>query len=467
MEYKEEKVAGSMMVSATCNLNCEYCYIGKNDSLGSIDKEIIKEFEEKGVTNLLKDAYDKGLERLGLWGSETTLYLEYFNDEIFEILEYFDKLGHIFISSNFYDKKGVQKLVNLISEINSNLDDRSFEIRVQTSIDGDPRINDETRKTLSGKGSTDNILENLEFLVKEVSKMNLKDNFVIKHSFKSTLNIYRMKTLVNNDEYFLNYFRFFDSLGDIFTSFNLPDNFKWSLESGHPTLVSPGNSDVEGGKLYALYIKKIRELIIKNEDENTFKYLKIKFLLPYIGRLKEVEKEFVISREQNRAFACSASGRGYSLGVNGESHLCHRTYLHNHKNYKDLLAQTMSSYKQGRYERFVDYFIVDKDNSEEFARQMYGINSYRDFAQLRFNNIYSNLKILAMSGQAHYKYLDDEELSKLTTKFLMKVANCVVENFMETGTFHAIPMQQIKIWANGAVQELIESYNELKDRGIL
>lgn len=461
------KVRGDILVAASCNLNCEYCYIGKNNSLKDIDEKIIKEWEEKGVLNKLKENYSEDLKSLDFWGSETTLYLEYIIDEIPQILNHFKKLNRLFLSSNFYAEAGAKKLVDLVKTINESTD-REIELGIQTSIDGPHWINDKTRPSSSGKGSTDNIINNLEVMVEGISKIDLRNNFTVKNSFKPTVDIGYVKKLLEDDK-LKEYYIFFDNMNNIYKKYKdeLNKTFTWRISSGMPTIVMPGEYTSEDGKIYKEYIKKNKELILEDEKEKITKVFNMKTILPYVSQLKRVMYSNETYQRQNRAFACGASSYGFSLGLERNSHICHRTFMQESKEYEELMTQDMDHYQKGRRKLYNDNFIVDLNNEKAVLNQRYVINNVRDFGQLKINQIYATIKTLSKAGQADPVYLEDDELTKLASKFLMRIAICSIDNYLNTGSFHLIPVQIAKLWCNGGLQELLKGYFELKERGIL
>lgn len=465
-----DKASGSLMMSAECPLDCEYCYIGKNSSLGEVDQKIIDEFKNKGILNKLKESYDDELERLGLWGSEPTLYLQYFNKDIEGILKHFTGLGSIMISSNFYLRNSAEKLVDLVKEINDNLDDRKFELDIQTSIDGPPEWTDKTRKSRDGGPTTDSIIENLEYMVREISKLDLKSNFIVKSKFKSTVQMRFFRQMAEDNDKLIRYFKFFDKLWSVYGQFkeDLDSNFKSSVTSGAPTLVAPGEYTVDDGKVFAEYIDDIKNLIIRNRKDRIIKHFNLLAGLPYMGELVDALRKDVV-REQNQAFSCGASARGFSIGIDNEGHICHRVYLHNQDEYFDLMLADKDKYEAGRLKKFRENLVVDDIHEEpqEFLRQQYAIKGWRDFAQQRYNFNYATIKFLSKIGQADSIYREDDEMAKLASRFLMRVPLCVVESILQTGSFHLTPMQGIKLWTNGALTSLIEARRELIERGIL
>lgn len=465
-----ENVSGTLLMSAECNLDCEYCYIGKNNTLGDIDQKILDEFKNKGVFNKVKEVYDKNLERLELWGSEPTLYLEHFIEDVPDILNYFTNLSTISISSNFYAELSPRKLANLAETINENIDGRQLDLRIQVSIDGPPEWTDETRPSRDGGATTENIIKNLGYLIEEVAKLDLKSNLTIDTYFKSTVQMRFFREMAEDNDKLIKYFKFFDDVWHVYGEHkeDIDSNFTFNVSSASPTLVVPGKYTVDDGKVFAKYIRDIRKLIVRDHEEGIFDHFNIKAALPYQSRLLDVLRRGG-EREQNRSFACGASGRGFSLGVDKEGHVCHRVYLIGQDDYFDIVAEDVDTYKKGRLDMFRKNMIVDnvEEQPRDLLKQQYVIKGFRDFAQQRFSYNYANVKFLSKIGQANSEYREDDEKAKLAAKFLLKVPLCVIESYHQTGSFHLMPIQGMKLWINGALTELIESRKELVERGII
>jgi sulfatase maturation enzyme AslB (radical SAM superfamily) len=469
VEYPGDLAAGELMMSARCNLRCTYCYISKgNDPLAKIDDEIVKEFKEKGILRKLRDTYgDKDLERLGLWGAEPTLHLEYLTNEIKDIINFYDNFIELSISSNFYAKTSVDKILNLIKEVCDSVNDRKFSISVQTSIDGPPRINDESRVDANGKGSTQNVIDNLKYMLDELEGKDINPKVEIRNNFKATVGMKYIREMAKDIDNLYDYFKFFDLLGDEYEKRDLPDNFKWCVTTGMPTLVIPGEYTAEDGEYYAEFLEQIRQLSYGNMKDHLFNHFRLPPSVPYMNNLIDMYYKDRPLREQNRAFACGASGRGFANGLNTTAHICHRAYFLEEKKYAEIVEGPKDKYARGILEIYRHNHIVDKANTMDFIRQRYNINAYRDFALLNTNYIYASIKSLALCGQARHEYLEDDELCKFASIFINRQMNCVMEAILQTGTFHFTPMQEIKLWVNGAFQKLIDIYNEYYERGLL
>jgi len=274
-------------------------------------------------------------------------------------------------------------------------------------------------------------------------------------------------------EELINYIKFFDQdMWAIYDQYkdDLSDSFHFSVTSGAPTLVVPGEYTAQDGKKLAQYIKNVKEIAIENQKKNNIStHFRVHRAIPGLRSVKMAERHNKSYRLQNRGFSCSMGGKGFALGTGNESHPCHRDFLLSKDDYMELMKETNDEYKMGLLKQYRNNMIVDdkQENEYEYLRQRYVVQGWRDFAQLRFSYNYANLKFMAKIGQARGEYLEKDDMAKLLSKFLLKENLCAVENIENTGSYYLKPMVATKLWANGAFKELIKSRNELVERGII
>ena len=64
---------------------------------------------------------------------------------------------------------------------------------------------------------------------------------------------------------------------------------------------------------------------------------------------------------------------------------------------------------------------------------------------------------LVLVGQGDKELIEDEGLFELFAIFLLTGMNCPMENLLNTGSINLIPVSLIRLWANGAFAEVINS----------
>lgn len=451
--HPERLINASLFFSGKCGLSCSYCYIGKGKSMASIDQSIQEDFKNRGIANILKENYDKDLEDLSLWGAETTENLGFLIDQLEDVLESFPKLSRILISSNFYKQKSVDLLIDLVNKTEQVLDEkRDFLIDIQCSIDGPSWISDISRQTASGKGVTDVISKNIGKLIEEVSSLPLK-NLRVDFKFKSTVDMSAITHMVNNDDLFLGYWQFFDSFGEKIRSGS--KQFRFRANTCSPTVIIPGDYTYGDALVWSKYLEKC---VQHSKENNPYKYINNKNITPYMGTVSRVLLDSDTVRNQNQAFSCGASAYGYALGTGRRAHVCHRSFFLEDDNYMKFSEETKDKYEVGREKLYRNKFMQSRDNKEAFLRQQYVTYGQRDFMQSKYSYIMTSLFHLARYGQADEDYIWDEEYRKLTSLFILGGADCIMEGYFMTGSFHMIPQEIIKLWGGGAVKVLAKEY---------
>ena len=138
----------TLVTSAGCNLNCEYCLIAQNknsrENSENIQLNTIKALQDgsflKNVSEDLK--YFKiprtNIKEIGFWGQEPTLTIKYFTQNIKDWLTAFPSLYRISFSTNGMDFG--EDLFEFLKGIDENTN-KPFEVRIQVSYDGEYSTN--------------------------------------------------------------------------------------------------------------------------------------------------------------------------------------------------------------------------------------------------------------------------------------------------------------------------------------
>lgn len=155
VEYYLESMLSRIYLQVTqnCNLRCNYCvYSGNYKNRTHSDKVMDFEMAKKAVDYLVKHSYDSFEYTVGFYGGEPLLEFEL----IKKVISY--------IKSNYSNKKFVYTITTngtlLSSEITNYLVKNDF--RLVISLDGHKECQDTNRKFISGKGTFDIIIKNLE-----------------------------------------------------------------------------------------------------------------------------------------------------------------------------------------------------------------------------------------------------------------------------------------------------------------
>lgn len=430
-------VATEQFSSATCNLKCKYCYIPKTGLMKSLQKEAVEKLENKSWLDSLEEVYGKDLEYFGLWGTEPTLTLD--KVPLFDLLDRFPKLKEISFSTNLMTNPNI--IVGFITGLETVLwDDRKIKFKPQISLDGPAFITDINRV----KGAATKIPDNLFNIARALSKLTL-DHVNVEFRMKSTLTMDNIRTLNSHPGRIKEYFDYFDTIERTFSKLNKNEKVKF-INSCAPTLCVPGKYTSENGKELARFFKKLREM----------KYPNI-----YSFRLDRLFKYQNELSSKPSMFTCSGGDSNLGAGIKGDIHICHRSFFFNHPEYiESILSQEdidnwdVSLFQRDRIDLVKDRFIVDTSDEKEKARFFYVMRNYHDFWRLRISYVVAILKELVLAGQASKCYLD-EKLATLFAIFVNTGLSCPSENILNTGCVHFTPVSLLRLFGNGAFEELL------------
>lgn len=152
-----------LTTTALCNLGCTYCFEGvKTDKRRLDDKvEIVKQrIHEMLDSNWFQEEF--GLLNISFWGGEPTLNNQFVIDIMQEFQNNPDIDFHIY--TNAYNRKRLDDILDSVD---------TSKLRIQVSWDG-VDLSNKFRITHSGRGSSQQVLENLEHLVKRGVNVSLK-----------------------------------------------------------------------------------------------------------------------------------------------------------------------------------------------------------------------------------------------------------------------------------------------------
>ena len=190
-------LAVTFIPTYNCNLRCPYCYEGQSKSEKKIAMEEIDSvllFIENRINECREDIPIRVLD-IQLYGGEPLLCKK-------ELVYFCDRVSHI------AEKEGIKTQFSMVSNLTLLDDDiinliRQNDIYVQVSIDGNKTEHDKRRIWANGKGSFDQIINNLERLL----AAGLKKNVIIRlnsdlGSIQELCSQFRSLTKYSSDIYF-------------------------------------------------------------------------------------------------------------------------------------------------------------------------------------------------------------------------------------------------------------------------
>jgi len=428
-------VAAELFSAAKCNMNCNYCYIEKNEENEEINNQIVESMKDGTFIKDLKKVYGEELKNIGLWGTEPTMNMDVFTEYLLpELFNSFPKLNEISFSTNmlqYYDK-----IVKMIEKVQKECcDNQTFYVSVQLSDDG-LHFTDLNRYN----GASSKIIKNTKKLINELDNILITDKVKVSFSIKPTLSMENITELVEAPDKVFEWYRYFEE--QYFTYFNQINNKNLSFVTKvSPTFVLPDNYNKQDGEKCKIFFNNIFEL----SKSNKLQYMRGS-LNGYINVLSKIIKNASQITYSPYIFTCSAGDTQRGLGINSSTSLCHRAFYiegecFRNKNFNSPL------------ERFIFY----PDNLDEKKRVDYISRGYHDFMLLKFHLLQNIIKELIIEEEIERDIIKKEYMDIFTLFILVKF-HCVADNLLYSSSAHLPVYNLIKLWGNGAFKELLKDY---------
>jgi len=453
---KNRLLAAEIFSSAICPLDCKYCYIPKTDAMKNLQKKIIEKLKNKEFINDLEKFYGDNLQHLAMWGAEPTLTLSYIGDAIPDLVQKFPKLSSFSFSTSLMTNTDI--ILNFIKTLSAI--GRKAEFKCQISLDGPAYITDVNRIAGAAKKAPENFYDITEKL-NDINLGQLRINF---HT-KSTFTMDNIRYLNKNKDKIKEYFDYFEAIYLKQKEINKNKNVTFT-PSSIPTLTVPGKYTTEDGKELAIFFKNLRELARENRELHYWTHIRGS-LNSYVYRLTRIFKYQNELASKACTFTCSGGDSDFGLGVNNDIRICHRMFFLNNEEYiNSILTEEnienwdVSLLNKGNLDLINKNYNMDTGNEKDWPRVLYILRNYHDFVQLRTAYIKAMVTELALCGQSDKIYLRSKSLPILLSAFLNTAMACHTENLLNTGVIYFTPVSIIRLFSNGAFQEILKDFHE-------
>lgn len=439
-------VAAEQFSSGKCPLQCKYCYVPKTSLMTSLHEEIVKKLESKSCFDSLEKVYGKNIEYFELWGTEPTLTLS--KIPLSGLLNRFPKLKEMGFSTNLMTSPKILSTFILNLDRECTMLKRQIRFKPQISLDGPAFITDINR----AKGAAERIPKNFIQIIETLNKHKLK-SIEVEFRMKSTLTMENIEFLNDKTTKIKEYFDYFNKIEEAFKKTNKDKGIQFN-NSCAPSMCVPGKYTTADGKKLAVFFRHLRKMNYPNT---------------YLFRLNRLFKFQDELSNKPRMFTCSGGDSNLGLGIKNDIHLCHRTFFLNYPEYiKSILSQDIdnwdvSLFEQAKINYINEKFIVDANDEKEKARFFYIMRNYHDFWRFRIGHVVTMLKELVLAKQASKCYLN-KELATLFAIFANTGLSCPMENILNTGALYFTPVSVLRLFANGAFEELVRHKYELSKR---
>jgi len=426
--------AAEILTTGFCPLNCRYCYIPKTSVMKDLHREIVQKLKDSTYLNNLEKVAGNKIHCLAFWGTEPALTLDVIKDKLPEIHQRFPELETISFSTSMMFPEPIRDFAGALSKYNIKLD-------VQVSLDGPAFIADKNRF----KGASKKIPQNFFKLVSGLQKLPLKISF----SWKSTFTLENIREMSKNSK-IDEFFSYFEKINKKFRKINKNSNINLTEESYCPTLAVPGKYTSEDGKNFAIFLNKLHQ---KN------------YHTTYTGRLSRIVEFQDELGSKKRMFTCS--GGDSQIGVGSRFHICHRSFYLDDKRYvKSVLEQSgienwdVSLFKKGSIDLLRKWYISETGNKKEETRFRYIMRNYHDFWRFQIAYVKAMMIELALANQAEKRFLENDDYLTLFALFVNTGLSCPMEAVLNTGCIYLTPISLLRMFGNGAFQEIFKDFQK-------
>lgn len=403
-----------------------------------IHQQIIRSLKDGSYIENLKRVYDgRSLESIGFWGTEPTLTTDIIASQIPQLVEAFPKLKEITFSTSLMFVEPIERFIRALNGYDIRLE-------VQISIDGPAFITDKNR----AKGVAKKVPENFSRLLSLIQDTKTRVGF----RWKTTLTIQNLQDMNADTSKMDKYYEYFEDLYRRFSKINQNERIVLQTRESLPTMTVPGRYTSEDGRIFAQFLRNLHQKGYKSSY--TFRLNRILNFWDELGTKKSM-------------FSCSGGDSNAGIGKN--LHICHRSfYLDEDEYVNSILKQQgiknwdVSHFERGLINLVRDFYIVDIADKADLSRFLYVMRNYHDFWSLQLSYIRAMMMELALVNQVSKEYFDSEALCTLFTLFGASALSCPIEQILNTGVIHYVPLSMIRLWGNGAFEELLNDTTRRK-----
>jgi len=150
---------------------------------------------------------------------------------------------------------------------------------------------------------------------------------------------------------------------------------------------------------------------------------------------------------KHKMFTCSAGDSQYCLGRDGTVHLCHYTFFYPYQEYWDeVKAQDLEE------KEVIDFLDVVPWGDEVNHRYN---RAFHDFGQLKVSAVTATILQMVKNGEIRSVYKDPARAGVLAMA-LVPFHYCPLDSISHYGTWHLVPASVIRVFANGAFEEVMK-----------
>ena len=444
MQQKQLKpLAGiSAISSATCNLNCSFCFLTKNKAYHNFN-QVVRDAWNNGtyVENMYKTvcafpADPKKIETIQLWGGETLLNIEDVTKNVKKIYEYFSGLKEWHISTNW--AIDVNKFFDFVCEINKNAPTKQ-NIILQLSIDGPEGEMTETGHNVSW----DVYYKNMEIFTNLMNNTRLK-NISIEFTINATVNKDIYFRVFSTYEGMYEYVKKMYELTSFIESRCVSESLEIRSLGVFPGYAIPFEDSVEDGVKLA-NISRLWEQVRAQEFPDFWKFFGFYYGIGDINSDKGI---------LNPNTECGELKGTITVNPDGSICECSGSYIDHDQFYKEELekAGDIAELRAAKLRDFVYYNPSEMTPQDIEKHDWYIYNGYKNNSSTYMCYLMSLAEELALSGQISIKYLENKDLLFKHLGTLSGIISCTRNNIKDTGIPYFTTPSCLRRYLNGLIE---------------
>ena len=450
---KREIKALTFISSAKCNLNCNFCYLHKNQSYVNFNKIIIESWENQTYINNVAKSLDKLevdfnlIDTISLWGGEPLLSIDKLIPSIKNFYKFFPNISYWKTSTNF--TINIQNLINFILEIEKYTNQNTI-FSLQLSIDGPEGIFTENGHNVSWetyKKQFEKLISNLNNI--NLQKINL--DIFLKSTIEEQLYLKYFSNLKNMENYYDNMLK----LQNYVNSLIINKNIHWSSSIHFPAPSIPSNASSEDGLLYNK-IARSWQYLKKNKFKNINQNIE---LYRGIGRIDNAINLF----DQNHE--CAELKNALTFWPDGTIVECAGCFMLPNKEYQQELIDNNEDdeFKIAKIGEATSYNPLLMSVEEIELHDWFTLNGFRNNYSTYYNLMLGLCHELALSGQIAEKYGIDDEITLKHISLVLQYIGCTRENIKTTKIPYLCQPATYRKFFNGLIDYVSEQQiNKLK-----
>ena len=389
----------SLISSTTCNLDCSFCYLHKNQSYKEFDKLVRQAWADGSyLDNALKTVKRFGsaeeIRQCQLWGGETLLHIDDVTKNLKKFYLYFPNVTLWRISTNWLID--VNKFFEFIKEMDLYAPENTI-ISTQLSIDGPQGGYAEQGHNVSLAAYQKNISD-FTYLINNYKLKNVQITLQINATINKETYIEKFS---NYDEikYYISFMR---DLAKYISDRCISRSITMNQHIIFPGCASPAPDSSEDGKKIADIIK-LWEKVRQNDFPEIDKY----FTFQYgIGELTGCRNMLTPNEE------CSELNDSLTINYNGDIAECSGAFIDNFEPYlKELIDEgNMDTYYTSIMRNKLVYNPGTATDTEFEEKQWQVLKGYKQNQSSYLAFAFRLAIELAEANQIDYRYKYDKDL---------------------------------------------------------